>query len=310
MRGTLRHVAAFAILWVASACGTGDTKVDPADLELRDLLGVAPEVATTWDAEQRSSARRVLVDALDDQKGAPSETLDAYRSDDDLVRVLAIADAKRLDAGDDALGLVRIRGAQLSTLRGSRFTERAKELTSSEMVIDALASDSGLVDARGLVVVREPRLTVAAAYVEGTPPRLLVNTVVLSAFDEGGVSLESKRGGAVGGGGSGDDVAKPGAKAIAANGNPYSFYGSVAECAYAQRLRCEACLPSSSCTEAITSASGMDECTKLAENDGRGYFLLCINLALAITSVDQCTADAVPSCPRTTTAANDLGQIE
>ena len=46
------------------ACGTGDNRVDPGDLEPRDLLGIAPEVARSWDATQRASARRVLDDEL------------------------------------------------------------------------------------------------------------------------------------------------------------------------------------------------------------------------------------------------------
>jgi hypothetical protein len=44
-----------------AACSAGDNRVDPEDLELRDLLGISPEVATAWDAAQRAAARRVLV---------------------------------------------------------------------------------------------------------------------------------------------------------------------------------------------------------------------------------------------------------
>jgi hypothetical protein len=302
MRGTHRHVAAFAILWFASACGTGNTNVDPGDLELRDLLGVAPEVATTWDAEQRSSARHVVIDALDDEHPARSIEIDTYRSDEQFVRALTGVDSKRIDAGDDALAFVRV--------SGSRASQLSVLVASDAKIVDALAAAADHDSSRELVVVREPRLTVAAAYIDGAPARLLVNPVVLEVFDQGDAAFDStaKRPTAVGGADLGGKPSKP--TAIAANGNPYSFFGSISECAYAQRLRCEACLPSSSCNEAITSATGMEECTKLAENDGRGYFLLCINLALAISSVDDCTANAVSSCSRNTGAANDLGQLE
>ncbi|HTL31673.1 MAG TPA: hypothetical protein VL326_01035 [Kofleriaceae bacterium] len=297
MRGNTRHVAAFAILF-ASACGTGDTNVDPGDLELRDLLGVSPDVATTWNTEQRSSARHVFVDALGDER-TESISIGSYNSDDQLVHALALVDAKRLDAGQDALALVRITGVQL--------TKRPATIDGD--LVDALARANSH-ESGDLVVTREPRLTVAAAFVEGEPARLLVNPIMMAAFDDGTVALDSPRRGSVGG--TGDDLAKSSTKpkTIAANGNPYSFYGSIAECAYAQRLRCEACLPSSSCNEAITQSTGMEECTKLAENDGRGYFLLCINLSLAINSVEQCTSDSVGSCPQVTTAANDLSQLE
>ena len=60
--GNSRRAVALVVL---CACGTGDTKIDPGDLELRDLLGVAPEVAARWDADQRAAAKRVLVAHLE-----------------------------------------------------------------------------------------------------------------------------------------------------------------------------------------------------------------------------------------------------
>jgi hypothetical protein len=97
-------------------------------------------------------------------------------------------------------------------------------------------------------------------------------------------------------------------KAVA--GNPYSFYGSVAECAYAQRNRCDSCVAANNCVPVTSTSDGNAECQTLAENDGRGYYLLCINLALAITSVEDCTSTSVASCPHDTTAANDLSKLE
>src|SRR5436309_1841658 len=136
MLGTSRVVAAFAIALIAGACGTGDTKIDPGDLELRDLLGVAPEVATSWDAEQKSSARHVIGEALDDKASTPTLEIGAYKTDDELVRALATLDARRLDAGDDALALVRVSGTSL--------TPRRAQVANAELV-DALATASGFV---------------------------------------------------------------------------------------------------------------------------------------------------------------------
>jgi hypothetical protein len=48
---------------VASGCGAADSAVDPGDLELRDLLGVAPEVAASWDRAARARAREVIARA-------------------------------------------------------------------------------------------------------------------------------------------------------------------------------------------------------------------------------------------------------
>ncbi|MBE7454927.1 MAG: hypothetical protein HS111_40465, partial [Kofleriaceae bacterium] len=61
-----------AILVVVAACGAADNRVDPGDLSLRDLLGLAPAVGLGWDDDQRAAARAVLADALD-QRVAASE---------------------------------------------------------------------------------------------------------------------------------------------------------------------------------------------------------------------------------------------
>src|SRR4051812_49855474 len=48
----------------SAACSAGDTSVDPGDLELRDVLGISPDIAADWSAAQRIAARRVLDGAL------------------------------------------------------------------------------------------------------------------------------------------------------------------------------------------------------------------------------------------------------
>ncbi|HEX3758900.1 MAG TPA: hypothetical protein VHW23_09350, partial [Kofleriaceae bacterium] len=62
-----------------AACSAGNNSVDPGDLELRDLLGISPEVATAWDGTQRSAARRVLAGGL---RAAPPDELDPSPRDD------------------------------------------------------------------------------------------------------------------------------------------------------------------------------------------------------------------------------------
>ncbi len=325
MRGTTRHALAFALI-CASACGTGDTTVDPGDLELRDLLGVAPDVASEWDADQRASARRVLLDALDVQR-APTEieAVQAPSPDERVSRSLAALDARRFANGDGALALVRVElhgdeltavpriapmlaatagGAPaptlvLDTAAWDALTPRAAE------ILAAAAADAGHRDGM-LVVVPSPRLAVIASYVSAQPPRLLVNPVLVASVDPAFVDLGTGAARQAAPSGGVTPATRP---VVQAGGNPYSFYGSVAECAYAQRLRCEACLPSSNC-DPVTTANGNDECTRLAENDGRGYFLLCINLSLAITSVHQCAEDEAPSCPGNGDVASDLGELE
>ncbi|HEX3475896.1 MAG TPA: hypothetical protein VHT91_12810 [Kofleriaceae bacterium] len=92
--------------------------------------------------------------------------------------------------------------------------------------------------------------------------------------------------------------------------NPYSFYGSVAECAAAQSDRCAACLAGGPCPAITDAASGQAECMQLTDHAGRGEFLICINLALAIDAVAGCAASRAPSCPRDTGASESLSTLE
>ncbi|HVV82257.1 MAG TPA: hypothetical protein VHE35_04230, partial [Kofleriaceae bacterium] len=62
--GHTSRVLAFLVGWVAVGCSAADDRVDPADLELRDLLGLSPSVANGWDEAQRAAAREVLADGL------------------------------------------------------------------------------------------------------------------------------------------------------------------------------------------------------------------------------------------------------
>jgi hypothetical protein len=171
-------------------------------------------------------------------------------------------------------------------------------------VLAALARDAGHPGGR-VVAVPVPRLAVIAAYRHAREPgeaaRLAVNPILLAALEPDPGEPDAVR--------LADPVRAPAVdptEIASTGGNPYSFYGSVAECAYAQRTRCEACLPGATCRPVTNASNGNTECEMLATNSGRGYFQLCIDLSLAITSVDRCTGDAAPACARDPDAADSL----
>jgi len=332
MRGTTHVVAACALV-LACACGTGDTRVDPGDLELRDLLGISPETAGRWDGDQRAAALRVFDEALaDGRESINVELLADDTIDARVARSLGALDAKRFADGDAALGLVRVSlsGDKLAGATRPAPTLRAfaggkgsapdvqLELTEtwhalpqvSHEVLAALATDAGAVATDKVVVVPAPRLTVIASYVASAPPRMLVNPVLLAAIDEHAETLsESTANGSPTTPRADDSKPIQIPSVLAGNGNPYSFFGSIAECAYQQRTRCESCVASQDCVPVTSSNDGVAECATLDADGGRGYFLLCVNMALAISSVDECTADERSGCARDTDAASDLGQL-
>ncbi|HET9626403.1 MAG TPA: hypothetical protein VFP84_33810 [Kofleriaceae bacterium] len=179
-----------------------------------------------------------------------------------------------------------------------------------------------------VVVVAAPRLTVIAAYLAGATPRLAVNPVLLAALepDPGETTATAAR---IERAATTTPVRAPAFLAVpppppsapdgvrgapertsVAGGNPYSFYGSFEECAQAQRQRCEACLAAHTCEPVTDTSDGEAECTQLGANSGRGYYLLCINLSLAISSVNDCTGNAAPACPRAAHAADSLATLE
>lgn len=104
-----------------AACGAADEAVDPGELELRDLLGVAPRAAMGWNADQRAAARALLAKHLElasplpvatatlrrDPAIAPRTGAVAERAADDAVtQALAGIDDQLAEAGRDAVGLV------------------------------------------------------------------------------------------------------------------------------------------------------------------------------------------------------------
>jgi hypothetical protein len=154
--------------------------------------------------------------------------------------------------------------------------------------------------------VPAPWLPAIAGYEHGT---LVVNPIVIAALEPTSVVTEVERTASA----QRFEHPKVSTAETAASGsigNPYSFYGSIAECAAAQRSRCEACLASSDCVPVTNTSDGNAECTTLAANEGRGYFLLCINAALAISGVDDCADKKASGCARNTGAAASLADLE
>ncbi|MEO7735911.1 MAG: hypothetical protein ABIY55_33455 [Kofleriaceae bacterium] len=343
---------------MAIGCGAGETRIDPADLELRDLLGVAPEVAVRWDDAQRASARRVLAEGLRAPATRHTIAIEAGETADDrLIRTLAALDAARATEGEGALGLVQlvIGARELTAIArdGETAATMARggapisELVLAEAwrshawgylpgrgraVLAALAADAG--HATGaVVIVPATRLSVIASYdpTAAPSPRLMVNPIVLAALepeaDEAAVTAAMARPAAgpapIAAIAASPSAALAGTPAVApavipavnaaapgAAGNPYSFYGSVAECAFAQRTHCDACVAAGTCQPVTDISDGNAECMRLGETEGRGYFLLCVNLALAIHAIDDCAARTATACPRSTAAAGSLATLE
>jgi hypothetical protein len=181
-------------------------------------------------------------------------------------------------------------------------------------VLSAIAIDAG--HTSGPVVVSPaPRLAMVAGYLPATAgehAHLLVNPILLAALEP--VAGEPA-----------PSIAKPIARLALppavrpdqpsrlatpsdAGAVPY-FYGSIGECATAEYSRCAACLPSGTCTAITSGGDGNAECTQLAANDGRGDFLICINLALAIDQVSTCAAELAPSCAQDTHASGSIASL-
>jgi hypothetical protein len=248
---------------LALGCGA-ESGVDPADLALRDLLGLDPQVAEAWGAEERAAAREVLERSLGEGR------LDERSLDErDPLAAAAALDAE-LAARDEPPW------AALSIVADG---ERALVRREAPLGLAELAASAA---GRARLT---PRAPFAAAFLEDGV--VLVNPVVLAALGpEGAVALAAR-----------------------ASGNPYNFYGSLGECAAAERARCEACLPTATCArETRDAADGNSECQTLAASGGRGYYQLCANLSLAIRTVGGCVEDR-SDCGYDASAGNQLSRL-
>lgn len=326
---------------LAAGCGAGNADVDPADLGIRDLLGVSPRVAARWDGDQRAGAREVIDRARGAADPAPAPVSlwlgSGTTATDQVLDSLAALDEPRAAAGRDPALVVGVE------LDGDAVKIEQVDWMSPLAVADAgdgpvvrlvgwehgvgdgwdqlpargramlieLARQAGLPDgATSLVVSPAPRQPLLAALVR-EPAVLLVNPVLLAALDPAddgpdampAASLAARHGGA----GGADRTA-----AIAYAGNPYNFYGSVNECAAYYRGGCERCLDGVGPCDPIGRDGGdpVAECQQLGADGGRGYYLLCANLALAIDTVGDCVAGLAPGCPRVGEASNQLSLLD
>src|SRR4051794_40765408 len=109
MRGHSKTLLVVCALFGAGSCGAGETRIDPADLELRDLLGLSPDVALEWNADQRAAARTVIATGFAEEEPAMHVAIvEAPTADQRTAATLAAMDATRDAAGAKALGLVTV----------------------------------------------------------------------------------------------------------------------------------------------------------------------------------------------------------
>jgi len=305
---------------VASACA-GDNRIDPSELELRDVLGMAPEIAMAWDPEQRASARQVIDAGMHEAHPTPVHA--ALGKDGSIANALASADAGRAKQRLSPMGVVELAvdrdevqaTPHLSTLAPRVTSPIELELAGWDRpgwsqlpargldVLTTIASDAGH-HGGPIIVTPAPQLAVIAAYMPATPAspaRLLVNPVVLASLEP--VVARTVAGSLKTGVG-------PHVVASDPVGNPYNFYTSIGACAAAQQQRCEACLPNNTCAPLSGTGDGTAECMQLAADQGRGYSLVCINYALAIDTISSCTVSSAPSCPFDANAGQSLSSLQ
>lgn len=328
-------------LALGAGCTASERQLAPEDLDARDLLGLSPPLASRWDADARAAARGVLEDAWAEGAALPAvarvltsggdrqaaaatalRDLDAERAAADLPPliggVLSVGDAMRV-ASAPAMSLEGAPAEPLP-LDPIGWGEAELELVwRGDALVGAVARAGGHTPDTALPVRPAARAPFGAVYA-GADIGVLVNPVMLAALEPlegeaaalaGEAAVEARRAGLSVSGAAGDS--SPGIGGRLANagvgGNPYSFFGSVAECAAYQRLRCDGCLDAGSCeSTARDASSGLAECEALSAGDGRGYFLYCANLALAISTVAECADGG--SCDADRDASNQLDELE
>lgn len=339
-RGSGRAWSLFVVCLGAGLVGCGaaeDEALDPADLALRDLLGVAPKVAAAWDADQRAAARDVLAGGLHapDDGLVPAWTVTPVEPAQ-VVLALAALDG-RLAAGErDALGLVtlapsgggggddaRALDAPLATaelLDGRRappVLATVLELEPSSWpcprpgacdldVLAALAADAAPGAARVRVLPVVQLATVAALVPAGADgvPVLLVNPIVTAVGEVTGVE-------AAGGGERSSPVAAgPGGSALRAPlvTGTWSYGTQIAACAATVRDECTACEGGGACPAVWPGVSGLDACRQLRAQP-QNFELLCIDLAVSLAEVGACVAGLDSTCTMDSDAINDPAML-
>lgn len=311
-------------LAAAVGCGSADRGLDLDALSARDVLGVQPQVAMAWDDAQVDQAAEVIAAAAAGELDRDSAPL-GYAADPATAVLASVTeiDHRRSIDGLDAMiyAGAEITGGELRRvvveaaspggdggdfeIVASGWSGRLAGLADRDPDhIRAIAVAAGHPVDAPLVIHPAPQEPFAALYISGQS-RLLLNPVYLATLEPAAeIEPLANRSGAASRGVI-DRVQST------AGGNPYSFFGSIAECAADQRLRCDGCAGTGTC-DSVTrdGASGDAECEAFAADNGRGYFLFCANLAAAIATVVDCVADTVPACPINTDAGNLLAALD
>lgn len=324
MRALHRLVRSLVVVVAAACAGSGEP--DPDDLGARDLLGFDPKVAARWDDGERASARRVLQEALretpGDERQIPlgigsrrvlgslsaldHELAEAGAPPWLVARVERVAD----DTVADIAGVpfdVPLDRRELADTDGVTWRGWDDELDGLAARGDTLIAEFARAVGHGdghLYVDPAPRTAFAAAYI-ANDGILLVNPVLLAALDPATPEQLARRA---------EDGRPPAPRPLPertlGSVNPYNFYGSVGECAAAERLRCEGCLPSSCEATLRGSTDGNAECMTLLANDAIGTFKLCVNLSLSIATVAECVRETASACSFVAGAGDQIGQLE
>jgi hypothetical protein len=342
MTATARSGAILLALW-SCGCDAGGRELQPDELDARDLLGLSSSVAARWDAGARAEARARLMEAWAESWDGGGVVIEGSSGrDEDVLAALGALDERRAGAGEEPViaGGGEVAGTRLVLRvappleldldrdRVADGPERAGMAGSIEAIgwrpdeAELIARGAGwMVDLASLaghrqgapLRVRAARHAPFGAIHLGPELGILVNPVLLAALEPAGVAVRVPaiitRVHAPAAAPAGDRAS--GSHAISSGGNPYAFYGSVAECAAAERLRCEDCLPQGSCERTSRDAEdGNAECEALGGGEGRGYYLYCVNLSLAIATVAGCVREERPACPQDTEASNQIARLE
>ncbi len=307
------------------ACGAADERVDPADLALRDLLGVAPKVAVDWDAEQRLAARQLLADGLVERDAEALANPAPLLDDVQVIGALAAVDLRLLDREHDALGLVMVDHPEAAAQGRPIDAPVATAALLGELVtptltleldpqawpcaaapacnldtLAALAADAapGATRIRVLPVVQ---LAVIAALVTDADgvPTLLVNPIVTAVSEPTSAAVTSAGGGSVPG-----FVApvRQRLHVLPLITSTWAYGGTIGSCASSVQNDCQVCLTGGACPEIWSGVSGNQACTTLDAQAGQNYSLLCINLAVSLGDVGSCMTRTAPSCGFDTSA--------
>jgi hypothetical protein len=315
------------LLVALSGCGSSDGELDPADLEVRDLLGLEPQIGLRWDAEDRADARRLLTGAMNRPPEAACDLTLGYGStpgeralasldmhDHDLVEQEAPpVMTARIETVGELDGTASLHVVPLAVDVDALLDRPTDPAAPSphlvgwqswpELAVRAPALLVELARAAGhpatdeLSIEAAPRAPVAAAYLPAQRT-LLVNPILLAALDPAAAASAAS-------GGSAPRIVLGALPAV----NPYNFYASLGDCTLDQQARCNACIASGGCDPESDAVSGLVECMTLTA-DPRGFALFCANLALAIVTVAECMAADAPTCPTVEGAGDQLSALQ